>query len=172
MVHMYEFAIRVLLYLIPLYITNASALLFGGKHSLDFGKKLLGKPIFGRGKTIEGTIGGLFAGLVSVGLIIFFFGEFTPLLHRNYLLVGTLLCTGAIGGDLLGSFIKRRSGIPRGGRVFLLDQLDFVIGGIALSYWLVIPTPLEATLIIIITILIHSLANYAAFKLKMKKVPW
>ncbi len=169
---MYEFAIRVMLYLVPLYITNASALLFGGKHPLDFDKKLFGKAIFGMGKTIEGTLGGLLAGLLSVFLIILFFGEFTPLLHSNYFLVGTLLCVGAVGGDLLGSFIKRRSGIPRGGRVFLLDQLDFVFGGIALSYWLVVPTPLEATLIVGITLIAHCLTNYVAFKLKMKSVPW
>jgi len=169
---MFELAVRIALYLVPLYITNASALLFGGKHPLDFDKKLLGKPIFGRGKTIEGTLSGFAVGVLSVFLITLFFGKYTLLLYHNYLLVGILLCAGAMGGDVLGSFIKRRSGIPRGGRVFLLDQLDFVFGGIALSYWLVIPTPLEATLIIVITLLAHCLANYAAFKLKMKSVPW
>ncbi len=169
---MLEFAVRIALYLAPLYITNASALLFGGKHPLDFDKKLLGKPILGKGKTIEGTLSGFAIGVLSVFLITVFFGKYTSRLYHNYLLVGILLCAGAMGGDILGSFIKRRSGIPRGGRVFLLDQLDFVFGGIALSYWLVTPTPLEATLIIGITLLAHCLANYAAFKLKMKNVPW
>lgn len=169
---MLELIVRLALYLIPLYITNSTALLFGGKRPVDFNKKLLGMPLLGEGKTIEGTLSGLLFGLLSVFLLGCFLPEYAAWLYPNYFLFGMLLCLGAVAGDFLGSFIKRRSGIPRGGRVFLLDQLDFVIGGIAFSYWLAAPRPVEASLIIAITLIAHVLSNYLAFKLKVKSVPW
>ena len=169
---MLELIARIALYLIPLYITNSTALLFGGKRPLDCNRKLLGAPVFGKGKTLEGTLSGLAFGLLSVFLLAHFLPEYTAWLHPNYLLFGSLLCFGAVAGDLMGSFIKRRSGIQRGGRVFLLDQLDFVIGGIALTYWLAAPKPEEAALIVVITLFAHCLSNYIAYRLKMKSVPW
>jgi len=164
--------VRVVLYLIPLYITNSTALLFGGKRRLDLGRELMGMPLLGKGKTIEGTLSGLAFGLLSVFLLSTFLSEYTAWLHPDYLLFGTLLCFGAVAGDLMGSFIKRRSGIQRGGRVFLLDQLDFIIGGIAFTYWLATPMPEEAALIVVITLVAHCLSNYIAYRLKMKSVPW
>jgi len=169
---MIEILIRITLYLIPLYITNASALVFGGERPLDFNIKLLGAPIFGKGKTFEGTFAGIAMGLLSVFILFTFFPAQTGLLGENFLVFGSLLCIGAMFGDLLGSFIKRRSGIPRGGRVFLLDQLDFVFGGLLLTYWLIEPAWEELVLIIGITLLAHCFSNYCAYKLKMKSVSW
>ncbi len=162
----------VALYLIPLYITNASALIFGGKKPLDFGKKLFGKEILGKGKTFKGTFLGISIGILSVFLLSFLLPEFTALFHPDYLLVGSMICVGALAGDLVGSFIKRRTGVPRGGQILILDQLDFVIGGIAFSYWARTPSILETTLIIVITLIAHRAANFIAFKWKMKSVPW
>lgn len=172
MVGMLELIIRSALYILPLYITNASELLFGGKTPLDFDKKLGGKPLLGKGKTIKGTTAGLVAGVFSVILIDWFFGEFTVLLHSNYVFFGVLLCLGAIIGDIVASFIKRRIGIRRGGRAPLLDQLDFIAGGLAFSSLMVIPRLWETVLIVFLTLVVHSSSNYIAFKLKMKNVPW
>lgn len=172
MVPMLELIAIIVLYIVPLYITNASALLFGGKHPIDFNKKFLGKPLLGKGKTIEGTISGITIGLLAVFLVNVFFQQYTMLVHENYLVFGAMLCVGALTGDITASFIKRRLGIPRGGQVLLLDQLDFVIGGMAFSYWMRIPALDEAVLIVAITLVMHRLSNYIAFKFKIKTVPW
>ena len=42
-------------------------------------------------------------------------------------LIGFLLGFGALLGDALGSFIKRRMGIGRGKPAPILDQIDFLI---------------------------------------------
>jgi CDP-2,3-bis-(O-geranylgeranyl)-sn-glycerol synthase len=171
-VELLETAITVALYLAPLYITNASALLFGGKRQLDFGKKISGKPIFGKGKSIEGTLAGFAAGMAAVLALDFFFGAFTRALHPDFILFGALLCAGGIAGDIIASFFKRRAGIERGKPVFLLDQLDFIAGGLAFTAWMRIPSIEEAVIIVVLTLVMHRLSNYAAFKCKIKSVPW
>ncbi len=167
-----EFLIALVLYTIPLYITNASAMLFGGGVPLDLGKKINGLPVLGEGKTIRGTLAGFFFGLVSIFTINYFFSSITESIIGNYLLFGMLLCSGAILGDICASFIKRRLGLKRGHPVILLDQLDFVFGGILLSLLIRVPSLIEIAIIAIITLIAHKITNFAAFKLKMKKVPW
>ena len=50
----------------PLYMTNATAMLFGGKTPIDGNKTMKdGQPILGKGKTWKGTIMGTLIGLVS-----------------------------------------------------------------------------------------------------------
>jgi CDP-2,3-bis-(O-geranylgeranyl)-sn-glycerol synthase len=79
---------------------------------------------------------------------------------------------GAMVGDLGGSFIKRRLGIPRGRPAPLLDQLDFIIGMfIFLSF--VIAVKWEwVVILVIITPVIHLAANGIAYLAKIKSVPY
>jgi CDP-2,3-bis-(O-geranylgeranyl)-sn-glycerol synthase len=77
-------------------------------------------------------------------------------------------------GDLTGAFIKRRVGIPPGGLLPIIDQVDFIIGAILFSF----PLSLQfMSLNLIITVLImtppmHILTNFAAYKIGLKKHPW
>ncbi|MHA1384700.1 MAG: CDP-2,3-bis-(O-geranylgeranyl)-sn-glycerol synthase [Candidatus Helarchaeota archaeon] len=83
-----------------------------------------------------------------------------------------LLAVGAPLGDLLGSFIKRRLKVKRGGQFPILDQLDFVLVAIAISYpflWLKLHYIL---MVCLLTPLIALLGNYVAFKAHKKTVPW
>lgn len=85
---------------------------------------------------------------------------------------GFLLSLGALTGDLVGSFIKRRLNISRGHPAPGLDQLDFVAGAILLSSVVYIP-PLELLVTaIIVTPAIHLLANVAGYALHLKNEPW
>lgn len=168
-----DFFLRVILYIIPLYVANSSAMLLGGKTSLDFGKKLFdGKEVFGKGKTWKGTVFGILAGTITAFLVTLIFPKQTLALTENYLFFGFLVSTGAIFGDLAGSFLKRRFAIARGEPVFLLDQLDFIIVGLLFGALLIVPTIKEIFFIIVITVIAHKLSNYFAFKIKLKKVPW
>src|SRR3989344_7752955 len=120
--------IRILFIILPIYVSNACAMLLGGKTPIDFNKKFFdGRSILGQGKTFKGTIFGIIAGII-IGFIIWtqFPAEiiYTKLNNSTLILMLPLL---AIFGDILGSFIKRRLGIERGRPVLLLDQLDFVI---------------------------------------------
>jgi CDP-2,3-bis-(O-geranylgeranyl)-sn-glycerol synthase len=166
------FFLEIILILIPLYVANSTALFLGGKTPIDFNVKFFDKkPFLGKGKTIKGTFLGILAGIISVLIVYFYFQGKVPVI-QNYLYYGILLAIGAITGDLLGSFIKRRFDIERGKPVLLLDQLDFVVIGILFSSP-VHAISIEAFLLIcLITLVMHKISNFIAFKFKLKKVPW
>ncbi len=164
--------IILVLYLIPLYIANATPILIHGKTPLDFNKKLFGKPIFGKGKTIIGAASGIIAGAAAGAVISIFIPSVLEVLP-NYIFLAFILGLGAILGDLVKSFFKRRYGIKSGEKWAVADQLDFVAGGIVLSalltrmpeWWVIIA-------LLVATFFIHSATNFVAFRLKLKKVPW
>lgn len=155
------FVARTIYFFLAAYLANAAPVIFGGGEPLDGGRVFLDhKPIFGSHKTVRGTISGIIVGSLT-GLI------------QGHPLRGFLLSIGAVGGDLLTSFIKRRIDLKPGASFPIFDQLVFIIGAIALVS-LVPPPPSRNMIIIIViaTLPIHFLSNFFAFLLKMKKKPW
>jgi CDP-2,3-bis-(O-geranylgeranyl)-sn-glycerol synthase len=157
-------------FILPAYVASSSAVLFGGRIVIDFNKKFLGRPLFGKGKTVSGFAGGVLAGSV-IGFILSFF---SPVTHFNMdIYTGFIIAFGAMSGDLAGSFIKRRIGFKRGESAILLDQLDFVAGALIFGYLInVLPTPEGIIFILILTPFLHLFANRIAYLWKLKKRPW
>ncbi len=86
--------------------------------------------------------------------------------------LGFLLASGAITGDIVKSFLKRRINIERGKELLILDQLDFLIGALIFASFIT-KIPLKTIIILLIlTPVVHRLANILAYNLKLKKVPW
>ncbi len=167
------FVLRVSLMAIPLYLCNSLALVFGGKRPIDFGKNFLdGKPLLGPGKTFRGTFSGIFIAFLGVLLLNLVFPETDEIIGTIYVFYGTLLAVGAVFGDFLGSFLKRRLSIDRGKSFFWLDQLDFVAGGFAVGGLLIWPSALEFVFLLAFTMLAHVIGNHIAFFTRIKKNPW
>lgn len=147
-------------FILPAYFANAVPVLFGkifkGRFPIDFNKTWNGKPIFGKGKTFPGFLGGILIG-TTVGFL------------QGRFFAGLLLSIGALIGDLIKSLIKRRVGIASGKSWPIADQLDFVIG--ALLFVSIVQVLSLATIIIvlILTPAIHLAANATAYLLKLKK---
>jgi CDP-2,3-bis-(O-geranylgeranyl)-sn-glycerol synthase len=89
-----------------------------------------------------------------------------------FVLFGFLAGFGAIFGDLLKSFFKRRVGIRSGGAWPVFDQLDFIIGFFAFTYLIVWPMPEVVITIMLITLILHPLTNIVSYLLGFKKVWW
>lgn len=160
--------IKALWFILPAYFANAAPVLLGGGIPIDGGKKLSdGQPIFGNGKTIRGFVAGLIAGTAVGGLQ----GILQGFLHGSWML-GLLLALGALTGDLVGSFIKRRGKLRQGMPALGLDQLDFVVGALLLGALLEVPSLKIIATILIITPLIHVGTNLAAYKLGYKSKPY
>ena len=86
-------------------------------------------------------------------------------------LSGTLMTFGGLTGDVIGSFIKRRSGIERGHTFIFLDQLGFLVVGMAFVFPL-IPWPIEWFLIQIpTTFILHIFANLLGYFTGIQDVP-
>jgi CDP-2,3-bis-(O-geranylgeranyl)-sn-glycerol synthase len=166
--------LRLAIIVAPVYVSNAFALLLGGKTALDFGKNFFdGKPIFGKGKTFKGTVFGILTAIFVAMVIAFVFPKSVNVFYGDeYLPIAFTLIILAVFGDIIGSFIKRRIGIERGKQFFLLDQLDFVLLPLIYAYFTSIITLIEVIIVLIITPIVHRIANFVAFKFKLKTVPW
>jgi len=163
--------LTIILYTIPLYIANAAPVLFQGKIPVDLGASIRGKRVLGDGKTFSGALAGIAAGSLA-GLIIAL--AFPQILTQFplYFPLAVTLSFGAIIGDMVKSFFKRRLGIASGAKWFLADQLDFVVGGLLFSFLIRFPEAEVVLVLLLATVFIHIATNFAAFKLKLKKVPW
>jgi len=174
----YEIAYA-LWFILPAYVANAFPVIFGGGLAIDIGRKFSdGKPIFGSHKTFRGFIAGLIAGVFTslVQTIVLqskMLSDFVLPFEFN-VLVGSMIALGALMGDLVHSFVKRRLGLVEGSPLPVADQLDFVLG--AILFFLLVslsPPPLfTVVLVLVITPPIHLLTNFLAYLLGVKKTPW
>lgn len=160
-----------LYYIFPAYCANAAPVIFGGGHPIDNGKKFLdGKPIFGPNKTVRGFIAG-----ITIGTLIGWAQEaLAPNvgLEKGSLILGLALSLGAVTGDLIGSFVKRRLDLKPGAAFPISDQIDFVLVALFFSLFVEPPTVFYAMIIVVLTLPIHLSANIIAYLLHMKKSPW
>lgn len=159
-------------YILPAYVANAVPVVVSRiipfKHPVDFGRLWRdGRRILGDSKTIEGLIAGLIAGTLA-GLL-----EAQVLGDKGAAARGVVLATGALLGDMLGSFIKRRLGKPPGSPAPLLDQLDFLFGALALGWAAGMAPPASyVPVLVLLTLVLHPLTNGIAYLLRLKRVPW
>ncbi len=172
--------IKALWILLPAYFANAAPVIAHGHYPMDLGKNWIDKKrIFGDGKTIEGFVVGVLAGFFVGAIQIFFlqaqlssFFDFSSQIPAMTFLLAFVISFGALVGDLAGSFIKRRFDLPPGTDAPFLDQLNFIFGAAFFAMWFV-PISIEMFFImLIITPVVHRLANIFAHKIRIKKVPW
>jgi len=168
--------LQALWFILPAYAANAFPPLLNGERPLDFNRKISKKRVLGNGKTIEGTLGGIFFGFF-IGLIQIYVQGFVPAnwslgLTEMTIPIVLLLSIGAMKGDVLGSFIKRRFGVEQGNSVPFLDQLGFLVFAILFAGF-VVSVRIELILVLlIITPPIHWVTNIAGYIAKVKKTPW
>jgi len=154
-------------FILPAYFANATPVVLGGGPPLDGGKKFIdGRRIFGDGKTVRGFVAGIVAG-TAIGVLQGIAKG--PLSH--YLSLGFLLALGALLGDLMGSFVKRRLGIERGGALPGLDQLGFVVIALLLASPVEVPSWQVIVAIFLITPALHLATNFIGYKLGLKSRP-
>jgi CDP-2,3-bis-(O-geranylgeranyl)-sn-glycerol synthase len=166
--------------MIPAYVPNSAAALLGGGTPIDLGRTFSdGRRIFGDGKTYRGFLAGVLCGILAGVAEIWAQGQFGwTVLPEQTLLSVTLLATGALLGDLIKSFAKRRLGKGQGEAWFLADQYDLVAGALLLlvladPQWLLenITLPI-AVWIIVVTPLLHRGVNIIGYLIGVKDVPW
>lgn len=158
---------------IPMYVANSFAMVARGRKPIDGGGKWNdGRQILGRGKTIEGAVSGIVAGWLVALVPYFIYTQQIDLILSNYFVLAFLLAFGAVAGDIVASFFKRRIGVEPGHQVLFLDQLDFIAGGFLLGLIVYVPDIYEVLALVIVTMISHKIGNYIAYHTKIKKVPW
>jgi len=148
-------------------------------YPLDFFQKLNGKRIFGDHKTIRGFVSGVFLGSLT-SLILFLLAYQVPTIrdhlpswyfHTNPILLGFLLSSGALLGDMIKSFFKRRLNIPPGATWIPFDQIDYILGGLLLSSFVHVLSLIQYVLILILWVGIHVLSTITGYLLRLKEKP-
>lgn len=85
---------------------------------------------------------------------------------------GFLLGAGAILGDLMKSYYKRKAGIKPGQKWIPWDQLDFVIGGVILSFLVYVP-PVEVVFtLLVVSPFLHIAVNHIGYWLRVRESRW
>ncbi|WP_440006694.1 CDP-2,3-bis-(O-geranylgeranyl)-sn-glycerol synthase [Halomicrococcus sp. SG-WS-1] len=168
--------------MLPAYVPNNAAVLAGGGPPIDGGRTWRGRRLLGDGKTWRGTAGGIAAGaLLALALnavrpsVADAIGVALP---EFPLAVVVAMPAGAMAGDILASFVKRRTGRQRGAAFPGLDQLDFV--ALALLFSLVVAPawtvetfwPSVLAVVVVVTPLLHVSTNAGAYALGLKDEPW
>jgi CDP-2,3-bis-(O-geranylgeranyl)-sn-glycerol synthase len=115
---------------------------------------------------------GLSAGVLA-GAVLSLTPYYVPQFDLNTkLLIAFLLSCGTLAGDLVGSFVKRRIGIGRGGKLEVFDQLLFFAFALAFCAVIYLPPADEIAFLAVITYILHKVTNQIAYWLKLKAVPW
>ena len=80
--------------------------------------------------------------------------------------------SGALVGDLIKSFFKRRLGIEPGDRFIPFDQTDFVIGALVFILPVFDVTFNLFIVSLLLSFVLHILVNHLAFYLKIRNEKW
>ncbi len=170
--------IELLIFILPTYVANAAPVVLRGKTPIDMGQKMKDKNrIFGENKTIKGFLFAIAAGTIVSALTALLLPQvFSQLSFNEKIALGFLLSLGAMLGDLIGSFVKRRIGMQSGQESPIMDKILFAITALIVAYPIyngkIALGILDATIILILTYFLHIVFNRIAHAAKLKKVPW
>ena len=168
--------------MLPAYVPNNAAVLAGGGRPIDGGRTWGDRRVLGDGKTWRGTAMGIVAGVALAAALTVLEPTASDALGFDVPAFSAFaalgLAGGAMLGDILASFLKRRSGRQRGAMFPGLDQLDFVVVSLPLTAllatdWFLTWFTLEVILVVVVlTPILHVTTNVIAYKLGLKNEPW
>ena len=183
--------------MLPAYLANMLPVLVGGGAPIDGGRNWKdGQRMLGDGKTWRGLLLAPVLAVLLVGVLRwtttfpawgrYGFSDYGP--SPWWVLLAYAMALGALVGDALESFFKRRTGRVRGERWVPFDQLDFVAGGLlfvalvstvlalvgatASNYFLDAFTWPRLLVIVLLTPALHLVVNLIGYKIGAKDVPW
>jgi CDP-2,3-bis-(O-geranylgeranyl)-sn-glycerol synthase len=181
--------INAIIFIFPAFVANGIPTILGkGKRfnaPIDGGHYWFdGKRILGDGKTVRGFVSGVLGGIVTcVAIIVVADQIHYPLRFMNIVnypitnkimfgaLVGFLLGFGALFGDIVGSFIKRRSGLQRGESYMFMDQLGFLVTALLFTA-VIIPWPIAWIIFLVpSTLILHVGTNLLSYRVGLQNVP-
>jgi CDP-2,3-bis-(O-geranylgeranyl)-sn-glycerol synthase len=158
----------------PAMAANGAPVFIKKGTPVDLGRFFIdGRRIFGDGKTYEGLLTGLVFGTGVGAIYSLVFNESIFIIYSSISSLGSLI------GDMVGAFIKRRIGLPRGSPVPVLDQLGFYLFATLfikifsldkmIGYNIDLKIFITGALLVFI---LHIATNWGAYRLRIKNVPY
>jgi CDP-2,3-bis-(O-geranylgeranyl)-sn-glycerol synthase len=166
-------------FLLPAGFANMAPVLFKNinflNYPIDFDKSFHGRPIFGHNKTFRG----FFFGILTAILIVYLQSLLNPYLdptfslvdynQTNIFILGFLLGFGALLGDLVKSFFKRRANIEPGESWMPFDQIDWVLGALLVTSIYIVPSLNIILISLILFSILHIVINYLGYTIGIKR---
>lgn len=174
---MFETIWQIILLILPAALANMAPVIFSWvpffNVPVDFNYKIGGKPILGNHKTWRGLFSGIFLATVGIYLEKILFNYYPEWAILNYgehslFVWGVLFGVGALGGDMLKSFFKRRVGVEPGKSWVPFDQIDWIFGSLVLVSFVQMLSWEIWVLAIIIFGLLHPIFNLLSYYLGIK----
>jgi len=165
------FVLKALYFFLPAYLANMFPPL---AKSIPFFRSPVWERKLGKNKTWRGI---LTATIMGGGIFwlqkVLYSKGFTSLAIIDYsdfsIALGFLMGFGAIFGDLVESYYKRKTGIAPGKPWIPFDQLDFVIGALVLSFFIYVPPASIVLILIVASPLLHIVFNRLGYWLKINQ---
>ena len=176
-----SFALKCFYLMLPAYFANMAPVMVKRINlfafPIDFNKKLNKNPVLGKNKTFRGLIFGVIFAVIASYLqfrlyYAGFFREISFFDYQGWLLFGFLMGFGALAGDLVKSFFKRRLGIGSGAKFVPFDQTDFVIGALVFIMPVFDLTLKIFIVSLLLSFVLHIIVNHVAFYLKIRNEKW
>lgn len=147
---------------------------------LDLGTTFRGQPLLGSHKTWRGLASGILTSTLVLWLQQLLYAHFAPAHWLGHTIIYTALPTlalgplfglGALGGDAIKSFFKRRRGTASGASWIPFDQIDYIIGAVLVSLPFVTLSLRQYIFVFAIWFGVHVGSTYLGWKLGLKEQP-
>jgi CDP-2,3-bis-(O-geranylgeranyl)-sn-glycerol synthase len=150
---------------LPALVANAAPILLA---KLPVRRASIWPAGLGANKTWLGLVGGVAAGALTGWLQV----GLTPWPFDPWTWVGwsALISFGALAGDAVKSFFKRRIGIPPGGAWPVVDGIDYVAGALVFGLPMFVPAWPVAVALVVAGPVLSLLANLFSYAVGWKKV--
>lgn len=148
---------------------------------LDFGATFRGYRVFGPHKTWRGLIAGIVAATLTLWLQQYLashsmwlqpFEDQVDYTSLPTLIVGPLLAIGALGGDAIKSFFKRRRNIAPGKVWLPYDLIDHIVGAAILVLPFVVFAWWVYPIIVAVWLFANMTISYAGYLVHIKERPF
>lgn len=176
-----QLLLQALYIMIPAYVANMAPVWVKSIPLLDipmdFGQTFRHKRIFGAHKTWRGFSFGVLMSLAAIYLqsvlySVDFFRSISLINYRSDQVLPLLgMGAGALLGDAVKSFFKRQVGVAEGRSWIPFDQIDFVVGALVVTAGLLPLTILHIVIILLISPILHVLANIFGYYVGINKKP-
>lgn len=167
---------NILVLFLPAMVANMAPV-FASKYNVlswlnkpvDFGITIVGSRLLGDNKTIRGLVVGVITAGIT-GVLLFFITNSEPYDSLiSALTYSAATGFGALVGDSVKSFFKRRIGIESGVLWIPFDQIDFVIGASVVAIYFVEISFLNLLAAIIFIGILSFFVSTIGFALHIKK---
>ena len=132
-----------------------------GACPVDFGARFFdGRPLLGESKTIRGLISSFVCTVILA-----------PILGLN-ISIGIVISAGAMVGDLLSSFAKRRLGLQASDRALVLDQVPESLIPILFVYEYVDLSIIDTIILVSAFVVLELVLSPILFRLNIRRRPY